>query len=218
MITVEGKDGAGKGTFSKALKDALVSRGYSAGVISFPRYTETLAGNALGRFLNGSLPGQNDPRVVASLYALDRFESIELLLSNLEQYDFLISDRYVASNVAYQSAKCPATERDVIAGWITQLEHGMYGLPYPTLNVLLSTPHLLARQNVEKKRPRTYTLSTYDVHEADSSLQMAVDETYRAVSLSTELGPWYTVKTDRDGEMREPFDIANEVASYILDN
>ncbi|MEO9787289.1 MAG: hypothetical protein ABJF67_06720 [Aurantimonas coralicida] len=213
---MEGKDGAGKGTFSKALLNVLAEERYSVGIISFPRYTDTLAGNALGRFLNGKMPGQNDPRVVASLYALDRFESIEILRSDLDRYDFLISDRYVASNVAYQSAKCPASERQAIADWIIRLEHEMYDLPYPALNVLLSTPSALARKNVEQKRPRGYTQATYDVHEADELLQETVDETYNKLTKSDRLGPWLTVKTESSGQMRKPVDLAKEVAHYIL--
>jgi len=95
LIAIEGCDGAGKGTLTAALSDHLQSAGREVATIDFPQYRNTFAGHALGRFLSGEGPKHDDPKVVATLYALDRFENITKLTEMLSKYDYVICDRYV---------------------------------------------------------------------------------------------------------------------------
>ncbi|MDC0176507.1 thymidylate kinase, partial [Planctomycetaceae bacterium] len=53
LVAIEGIDGSGKGTQARQLVDRLTNNGVSTALLSFPRYSETLFGAAIGQFLNG---------------------------------------------------------------------------------------------------------------------------------------------------------------------
>ena len=64
LLAIEGADGAGKATASALVVEQLRAAGRTADVVSFPRYTETVGGWALGvgwtvlvATLLGGLPG-----------------------------------------------------------------------------------------------------------------------------------------------------------------
>jgi dTMP kinase len=106
LIVIEGIDGSGKGTQAQQLTERLAAAGHRVRLLSFPRYRDTLFGQAIGEFLNGRF-GQLDevhPFLASVLYAADRYESKQVLLEALQQSDFVVCDRYVPSNLAHQGA------------------------------------------------------------------------------------------------------------------
>ena len=109
FIAIEGIDGAGKRTQIDLLADWLSRRGIPYAQMSFPRY-ETFFGRLVAKFLNGDFGplAQVDPRLSALLYAGDRLEAkgeIDDVLRR--QRKTLVTDRYVASNLAHQTARVP---------------------------------------------------------------------------------------------------------------
>jgi len=215
IVAIEGGDGAGKRTIAEALRDRLVAEGLRAKVISFPMYQETLGGRAIGEFLAHRVPAPADPRAVAIFYAADRFESKAFIQELLEENDFLIVDRYVASNVAYQAAKVAPEERQAIADWILDLEFGCFGLPRPLISVFLNMPVEVARGLVGKKDARSYTDRVLDRHEEDLDLQRRVAETYGRLAADEVVSPWLVVSPLRDGALRLPRDLADEILSRL---
>ncbi len=215
ILAIEGGDGAGKRTISEALRDRLVADGLRAKVISFPRYQDTLGGRAIGEFLAHRAPAPADPRAVAVFYAADRFESKALIQELLQENDFLIVDRYVGSNVAYQAAKVAPEERQAIVDWIVDLEFGCFALPRPVLSVFLDTPVEVARRLVGKKDARSYTDRVLDRHEEDLELQRKVVETYGRLAADEIVSPWLVVSPLRNGALRLPRDLADEILSRL---
>ncbi|RZK98498.1 MAG: thymidylate kinase, partial [Methylobacterium sp.] len=100
LLAIEGADGAGKATASALVVEQLQAAGRSAAVISFPRYTDTVGGWALGAMLAGTLPRGTSPKAAAVLYALDRMESLDHLMATMAANDVVVFDRYIASNMA----------------------------------------------------------------------------------------------------------------------
>ena len=215
LLAIEGADGAGKATAAAAVVDALRGAGRTAEVISFPRYTETVGGHVLGDFLAGRLPHAMSPRALATLYALDRFESRDIVLAAAARCDVVVFDRYIASNMAYQAAKVADDEADALTRWIVALETGPFAMPAPDLSIYLDTPLEVARAQIARKRQRSYTDQTYDAHEADDALQRRVRAAYAALVEGDLLGRWQRVATGRDGAMRTPAAIAAEIVGAI---
>ena len=215
LLAIEGADGAGKATTAAAVVEALQVEGRRAEVISFPRYTDTVGGHVLGDFLAGRLPHALSPRALATLYALDRFESRDLVLAAAAQCDVVVFDRYIASNMAYQAAKVPDDEADALMRWIVALETGQFAMPAPDLSIYLDTPLDVARTQIARKRQRSYTDQTYDAHEADEALQREVRAAYAALAQGDLLGRWQRVVTGQDGAMRSPAAIAAEIVAAI---
>ena len=215
LVAIEGADGAGKATAAAAVVDALRGAGRTAEVISFPRYTDTVGGHVLGDFLAGRLPHAMSPRALATLYALDRFESREVVLAAAARCDVVVFDRYIASNMAYQAAQVPASQAEALMRWIARLELEQFALPAPTLSIYLDTPVEAARELIFRKRKRSYTDDALDAYEADVALQHRVRANYAAMAEEGLLGRWATVPTISDGALRPPGEIAAAIIAAM---
>lgn len=215
LLAIEGADGAGKATASALVVEQLQAAGRSAAVISFPRYTDTVGGWALGAMLAGTLPRGTSPKAAAVLYALDRMESRDHLMATMAANDVVVFDRYIASNMAYQAAQVPVDEADTMMAWIADLETGSFALPKPDLSVYLDTPADIARGLIRQKRKRSYTDDAFDAYEADTGLQDRVRINYAAMAAAGLLGHWATVSTVEAGASRLPADIARDIVALL---
>jgi len=215
LLAIEGADGAGKATASALVVEQLRAAGRSAAVISFPRYTDTVGGWALGAMLAGTLPRGTSPKAAAVLYALDRMESRDHLMATMAANDVVVFDRYIASNMAYQAAQAPVDEADTMMAWIADLETRSFALPMPDLSVYLDTPADIARGLIRQKRKRSYTDDAFDAYEADTGLQDRVRVNYAAMAAAGLLGRWATVSTVEAGASRLPADIARDIVALL---
>jgi len=184
VVAIEGIDGSGKGTQAALLRDALTRDGRSCGLIAFPRYEATTFGRTIARYLNGEFGDLNaaGPHFAALLYAGDRFESLPLIRSEIASRDVIIFDRYVASNLAHQTAKLPPAEREPFIAWVEAIEYGVYALPRPDLVIYLDMPVELAQRLIAQKPSRRYTTKAADLHEADSEYLARTSAVYRQLA------------------------------------
>jgi dTMP kinase len=123
----------------------------------FPQYNSWF-GKMVGQFLNGDFGPHQDPHFTALLYAGDRFESKGPIVSALEQGQIVITDRYVGSNLAHQTARTSPEEREAFRAWIEHLEYGIYGLPKEDLVLYLRVPPIQAQSLVGGSLPHLYRL------------------------------------------------------------
>ena len=215
FLAIEGADGAGKATASAAVVDLLRTRGRRAAVVSFPRYGDTIGGHVLGDLLSGRLPRHATPESAAVLYALDRFESRDHVAAVAAANEVVVFDRYVASNMAYQSARGQGGDANRLMHWILALETGTFGLRLPDVSVYLDTPPARALDQILQKRQRSYTDRALDENEADAALQLGVRDAYRAMVERQVGGRWVTVATMEGDVMRTPVSIAEEIVAAI---
>jgi dTMP kinase len=218
LVALEGADGAGKATAAENVCKILLKRALRATVISFPRYSETVGGFALGEFLAARMPVPVTPHAAAVLYALDRLESRSIIEEANRSEDVIIFDRYIASNIAYQAAKVAHNEAAAMMRWITDLETGAFSLPRPHLCVYLDTPLETAMELMAKKHQRRYTDRAFDKHEGDLDLQRRVRKNYKELAERSLLSPWAIVVTVRAGELRTPSEIAAEIVTLIFND
>lgn len=190
LLAIEGIDGSGKGTQTRLLIEKLRASGRTAASVSFPRYGETGSSKLIARYLNGELGRLDDvsPYRAAAMFALDRLESRAYLELLLEKHDIVVADRYVGSNLAYQSARAPEDQRRHLLEWINRLEYGINGLPKPQATFYLDVPPSVAARHVSRKEPRAYTKNTHDFHEKDYSLQGRAKLGYRHLTETGYLG------------------------------
>jgi dTMP kinase len=168
LIALEGIDGSGKRTQLDMLARKLDARGLATFRISFPRY-ESFFGKLVGRFLDGGFGPLEavDPHLSALLYAGDRLEAKPEIEGALSAGKIVLADRYIGSNMAHQSARLPAEQRDEFCAWLARLEYGLYGLPLEDLVVYLRVPVAEAHQLIGRKPARSYTSLKRDIQEAD---------------------------------------------------
>ena len=185
LIVIESSDGAGKSTQSKIIESYLRDLGKSVAFYHFPMYGHNKFSELISRFLRGEFGSIKEvsPYFVANLYAMDRFMFLPELKKSLEENDVVLLDRYVLSNIAYQSAKYPffSEESISISKWIEEFEFNFLGLPVPDLNILLDIPTSITRTRLMNKREgadREYLEGGKDIHEEDHDFQGRVRAKY----------------------------------------
>lgn len=216
LIAIEGIDGAGKGTQVQALVKRLHESELRCGTLQFPRYSETTFGAAIGDFLNGRFGtlDQVHPQLAAVLYAGDRFESKNVLLQLLAENDVVVLDRFTGSNLAHQAAKLEGEERQELSRWIDHVEHVVFGLPRPDLNVLIDISSDWSRQLVSRKAARDYTEREADLQEADVPYQEKVRRCY--LDVAEQRADWTIVNSvDEAGNLKSIEDVNNDIYSQV---
>lgn len=216
LIAIEGIDGAGKGTQVQELVKRLHESGLSCGTLQFPRYAETTFGAAIGDFLNGRFGtlDQVHPQLAAVLYAGDRFESKDTLLQSLADNDVVVLDRFTGSNLAHQAAKLEGEQRQELSRWIDHVEHVVFGLPRPDLNILIDISSDWSRQLVSRKAARNYTDQEADLQEADVPYQEKVRRCY--LNVADQRSDWVIVNSvDDAGKLKSVEDVSNAIYKVV---
>ena len=219
LVVVEGIDGSGKGTLVEKLSVLIngLSRG-TAATISFPRYTETLYGKIVGRYLNGGFgDSAQHPLMHGTLFALDRFEARDYLLRLMSKFDIVICDRYVPSNLCYSAMMAPPEERTAVIEHFLDLEYGVFQMPKPDLIFVLDLPVKNAVQNIAKKGQREYTDRAADIFEADEKYLKEVKSFYdKGLKESHPSVSIETIECVRNGDLLPIDEIAQQVFSVLL--
>jgi dTMP kinase len=101
----------------------------------------------------------------SSFYAVDRLGT--MLNINVEDYDFVVFDRYVPSNMIHQSTRIKdLNELDEFLNWLEDFEYGKLKLPKPDKILFLDVPieisMKLARQRAELKNGQAQDIQEKD--------------------------------------------------------
>ena len=109
------------------------------------------------------------PYRASILYAVDRYAAAQKIHGWLTAGSVVISNRYVASNMAHQGGKIKdAAERQRFFAWNHELEYTIFQIPQPDLNLILHVPATVAHALVDKKSDREYLKGKKrDIHEDD---------------------------------------------------
>lgn len=138
FITFEGLDGAGTTTQTGMLVNKLKNIGHSAQFTGEP--TERPIGVLIRQILKGQKPF--DRKALALLFAADRLDHCETLIRPLVNRGFMvISDRYIASSLAYQVEDAPMD-------WVVKINE--FAIP-PDLVIFLKVSPEIAMKRVEKR-------------------------------------------------------------------
>ena len=216
FIAVEGIDGSGKQTQVRLLARELESLGYQVLSTGFPQYGSWF-GKMVGQFLNGELGPLSsvDPHFAALLYAGDRFECKQPIVTALESGAVVLADRYVASSLAHQAARAVPEKRAEFRAWIEHLEYNIYGLPKEDLVLYLRLPPREAQTLIAKKSARAYTDSAHDILESNVRHLQAAADMYDDLARASN---WKTIECfDSRKQMIRPADeISAEVLAAVL--
>jgi len=219
LIVIEGLDGSGKSTQTELLGRYLDRRGLRWEHLHFPRFDTPVYGKLIARFLRGELGdiASVDPYIVAMMFAGDRAGAAARLRSWLAEGTYVLLDRYVESNIAYQCAKLDsAPARDELRQWIFELEYGLNAIPEPDLSLLLDVPFRFTEQNLISRRAnegREYLAGADDIHESSLAFQRRVRDMYM---LAAAEGRITTVTCyDAAGSMLQPQQVAAKIATEV---
>lgn len=221
FVVLEGLDGSGKSTQIKLLRDYLTREGVRYEYLHFPRMDAPVYGELIARFLRGEMGSNNtvDPYLIALIYAGDRKDAADMISRWLDQDYFVLVDRYVISNIAFQCAKISSPEeRQKLNDWILRLEYEYFKIPVPDLNIFLDVPFEFTKAQLTSERAgtdRTYLNGTKDIHEDDLSFQKRVREVY--LSLGARQENFTAIDcSSKDGKVLPPEEIFSKIIKKIF--
>lgn len=226
IFTFEGPDYNGKGTQTKLLLNRLVSEGRSVQTMSFPRY-DTPTGRIIGQCYLGkkdlgkqlgwegdySWFGDADkanPATISLYYAGDRNEAMPEIKAFLEKGGIWILDRWTPSNQGHQAGKIrDPLERYQMVKYIENLEMGLLKLSKPDGLFFLNVP---LEYSIELRKKRDNGEENVDGHENNLDHMKHAHESYLELS---KLYGWNQIDCVKDGKIRTPEDIHEEVYSIV---
>jgi dTMP kinase len=184
FVVIEGLDGSGKSTQIKLIRTFLENEKIPFHYLHFPRTEDPPFGEIIAGFLRGDF-GQIDqvhPKLVATIYALDRKDAKDKMDKWLQKNELILCDRYVYSNIAFQCAKLnKLAEKEALRTWIKNIEFNYFQIPKPGLSVYLNVPLSFISQNLTQQRQgadRGYLAGKPDIHEENIEFQRKVNEVY----------------------------------------
>jgi len=212
IIVIEGLDGSGKSTQIELLKTKLETIGIDYRYIHFPMLNRGKYGELIAEFLRGEYGAVEDvhPKLVAVLFANDRKEHLEKINQWLQEGYFVLMDRYVNSNIAFQCAKIEDdTEKEKLKKWILDFEYNYNKLPTPFISFFLNVSlDAISRSlsGIRKGRERDYLNGKQDIHEECLTLQKNVHKEY--LKLLTEQNNFVCIDCcDENSNLLNPEDI-----------
>lgn len=221
LIVIEGSDGTGKETQSnfllKNINDSGLLGANKAHLISFPDY-ESPAGKKVRAYLNGELGNVEEvPAMQAALlYAEDRRDKKQEMEDILNRGDWIIADRYLQSNMAYQGAKIRRHEaRQYFYRELLDLEYRGFGVPRPDLVAMLQLDGVIAQKHLNAREQ-------FDIHEQDLGYLDKVRQEYERLSVNYYQLPifaeWKTISCSREGQQLARKEISGIVWKIVLDH
>jgi dTMP kinase len=217
LIVVEGADGIGKSTQIALLRAELAGLGREIVAYDFPNKRGTPIGELIGGFLGGRF-GEVAPEFLSLAFAVDRLAERERMRADLARGAIVLCDRYVASNIAYQSAKIddPA-RRDELHALLSWVEYDLFALPRPDVEIaMVGTPDFFRRGgNLARgtDATRAYAAGEADIHEARPGLQVAVDAYYRTTGAAAGLAQVPIL--DPAGDRRSVEHVAEDIWALV---
>ncbi|MFO7851003.1 MAG: dTMP kinase [Bacteroidota bacterium] len=223
LIVIEGLDGSGKSTQIEKLRAYFTDKGLENEFIHFPRTGAPYFGELISRFLRGEFGQVNevDPYLVAMLYAGDRKDVSDKIYAWLRDGKYVLLDRYVYSNIAYQCAKISnKDERERLKNWILKLEFKHFGIPVPSLNIFLDVPFDFTVSKLRNGRSgfdRHYLNGSNDIHESNLEFQKEVRQVYIDNASSDDALEIINCAKDT-GDILSPEEIFTQIISLLQKN
>lgn len=214
LIVFEGIDGAGKATQVKLLGNYFKKRALKFVSISFPQYEKSFFGKLVRCYLKGEYGGVKkvSAYLAAVLYAGDRFEAKNFIIENLNRGYFVICDRYVASNIAYQGVKLPQQEKKQFIKWIFELEYKIFQLPKENVTIFLNINTQTALK-LRKKREKLLNQKA-DIHEKSLAYLKEVKFLFEKIAASHK--DWITINClYPNRQIKNPIEIHEEIIKAL---
>jgi len=189
LVAIEGLDGAGKNTLTRAVTERLTGRGLTVTARAFPRYGTQFADLAAEALRGGNGDVAKSVYGMGLLFAFDRQAAAPDIRDALAAHDVVLLDRYVASSAAYSAARLHEGADGAAAAWVRDLEFGRFGLPVPDLQVYLDVGVALAAERAQWREQSDATRAR-DAYETDSDLQTRTGAVYTGLAAAEWVSPW----------------------------
>jgi dTMP kinase len=212
VIDIEGTDGAGKKTQTDLLFNYLKNQGYKVKKISFPNY-ESESSALVKMYLRGEF-GENANDIngyqASALYAVDRFATMSKI--NVDDYDFILFDRYVPSNMIHQSTRIKDEEElNEFLDWVEDFEYGKLNLIKPDKILFLDVPIEISMK-LARAREGLKNGEQKDIHEKDDE---HLTNAYEKANYVAKKFNWIVVDCCENGNIKSIDQIHKDILTKL---
>ena len=217
FIVIDGIDGSGKATQAKLLVKRLRKEKYKVATIDFPQYYNNFFGKMTGKYLSGEFGKAHEvsPYLASVLYALDRWESKDIISEKIKKGEVVVCDRYASANMIHQGGKIKQKKkREELIKWLDKMEFDVFKIPKPDLIIFLDVPYNIGQKLVNKKSRREYIKGKkMDIHEKDSN--HLINARKQALKLAKENKNWTKINCVKNKKLLNIEDIGDLVWEKI---
>lgn len=217
FIVIDWIDWAGKSTQIKKIKENLEKEWKTVKVMSYPRYNEQ-SSFMVQKYLNWDYWRNVWAKQASIFYAIDRFDSSFDLKTDLENYDYIVTDRYVSGNMIHQAGKIEnIDERNLFLEWLDDLEFNIFNIPKPDKVIFLNITAELSMKNTwsrwwEDKDYITWN-KKQDIHEDDKNHLINACNSANMVAKKYN---WVKIDCEEKWNMKSIEEINSEIMKEII--
>ena len=171
-------------------------------------------------FLRGDFGklGTVNQYLIALIYAGDRNDAKSIISQWLREGHYVIADRYVSSNIAFQCAKIQKGEEKLeLKKWIINLEYDYYRIPRPDIQLFLDVPSDFTEKKLKDPRQgedRKYLNGQIDIHEQNLEFQKEVRKVY--LDLASEDPQFFRIDcSDKQNGILSPENIFEKIKKQM---
>ena len=216
LIVIDGLDGSGKGTQTELVCERLKGSGYRCRTLTFPDY-ESDSSALVRMYLEGQLgsnPDDVNAYAASAFFAVDRIASyIRVWGKDMDEYDYIIADRYTTSNLMHQMSKLDPDKRDDYIEWLFDFEYERLGVPEPDMVIFLDVTPSVSQRLLSNRYNGDE--SKKDIHEAAFDYLLRCRE---CASYAIDKLGWQVIKCDDGENMRTREEICDEITETITGN
>lgn len=215
FIVIDWIDGSGKWTQVKLIQENLEKLWKKVKVLDYPRYWEKSA-FAVEKYLNWDYWKDVTAKQASIFYALDRFDDSFNIKSDLENYDFIISNRYVSANMIHQAGKISdEKQKHEFLDWLEELEYWIFNIPRPDKTIFLNVSPEVSQKLVLMKEEREYLKwwKKMDLHEEDKD---HLKHAHNSAMSIVEKYNWVKIDCENNWNMRSIEEINKQILENIL--
>lgn len=214
FIVIDGTDGSGKATQTKLLVERMKTEGIPVKTISFPQYGKKSCG-PVEEYLSGKYGTADEvgAKTASILYAVDRFDASFEIKQDLEAGINIIADRYIGSNLGHQGSKIEdSKERKEFYKWNRELEHILFSIPTPDVNIVLHVPTETAIRLAKDRGGWKADIKT-DIHETNPDHLRKAEQTY--LELTELFDEFKLVECVKDENLMSREDIHEKIWNIV---
>jgi len=217
LIVIDGGDGSGKTTQTKLLINYLKKENIPTKYYDFPQYYTSFHGQTVARFLRGEFGSIDEvsPYLASLAYALDRVSVKKEMDNFLKKGGHIVSNRYVTSNLAHQSAKLKnKKKREEFIKWVYELEYKIHKMPKENIVIYLYVPWKIGMTLTTKKINRRYLKGRkQDIAEKNLGHRIASEKMY--LELLAKNKHWVKIDCVVDGKILSPEIIHKKIIQIL---
>lgn len=216
FVVIDGIDWSWKWTQIEIISNYLKEIWKNVLVLDFPRYGKKSA-FMVEKYLNWEYWKDVWAKKASIFFAIDRFEAMKDLESDINNYDFILSNRYVSANMIHQAWKIrDDEERKEFLNWLEDLEYNIFWIPKPDKTIFLNVSPEMSQKLVLKKLEREYLKwwKKMDLHEEDKDHLIFAHKS--AMEIVKNNPNWVKIDCQKWDEMKSIEEITKEILSEIL--